>query len=106
MDIRRELQGDTTHISISGECNIYHASSAKEELLISQEGIDGAVELNLQGVVELDIAGVQLLMMLDKLVSEAGGSLIVGASNAHVDQVMSRLGLYRLFFGEGAENES
>lgn len=88
MDVSRKHNKSSTTLRLSGECTIYHAATAKELLLADSKGFDKTVKLDLEQISELDTAGVQLLLMLQKSVQQAGGSLQLQASNATVDQVL------------------
>lgn len=88
MDVNRKHNKTTTTLRLSGECTIYHAASAKDALLGDSKGFDKTVQLQLEQISEIDTAGVQLLLMLQKCVQQAGGTLRLQSSNATVDQVL------------------
>ena len=88
MDVNRKHNKTTTTLRLSGECTIYHAASAKDALLGDSKGFDKTVQLHLEQISEIDTAGVQLLLMLQKCVQQAGGTLRLQSSNATVDQVL------------------
>ena len=88
MDVSRKYNKTSTTLRLSGECTIYHAAGAKDALLGDSKGFDKTVQLNLEHVNELDTAGVQLLLMLQRAVQTAGGTLHLQASNETVDQVL------------------
>ncbi len=88
MDVSRKHNKNSTTLRLSGECTIYHAATARDALLGDSKGFDKTVQLHLEQVSELDTAGVQLLLMLQKAVQAAGGTLHLQASNETVDQVL------------------
>lgn len=88
MDVSRKHHKNSTLLRLAGECTIYHAANGKEILLGNSKGFDKTVQLNLEQVSELDTAGVQLLLMLQRAVQSAGGQLQLQASNPTVDQVL------------------
>lgn len=88
MDVNRKHSKTSTTLRLSGECTIYHAASAKESLLGDSKGFDKTVQLHLEQISEIDTAGVQLLLMLQKCVQQAGGTLRLQSSNETVDQVL------------------
>ena len=75
MDIQRRTTAKQTTIKLSGDLTIYEAASAKSLSLENHKGLDRKVLLNLQQVEELDTSGVQLLLMLQRLVQQQGGEL-------------------------------
>lgn len=93
MDVSRKHSKATTTLRLAGECTIYHAATAKDQLLGDSAGFDKTVKLDLEQVSELDTAGVQLLLMLRKAVQQAGGTLHLQATNETVDQVLQLLRL-------------
>lgn len=93
MDVNRKHARKTTTLRLSGECTIYHAAVGKEILLGNTKGFDKKVELDLEQVSELDTAGVQLLLMLQRTVQQAGGTLALQAANDSVMQVFETLRL-------------
>lgn len=93
MDVTRKHSKNTTTLRLSGECTIYHAAAARCALLDDHKGFDKTVQLNLEQVSELDTAGVQLLLMLQREIGAAGGKLMLQASNETVDQIVGILHL-------------
>jgi anti-anti-sigma factor len=87
-------------VAIGGEMTIYAAAAAKDRLL---EALDGAdeLEIDLSEVVEIDTAGVQLLVLLrrEALLARKRVSL-----SGHSPAVLEVLDRYRLaaFFGDTA----
>lgn len=55
-----------TRLVLRENLTIYNASSIKEQLLMALQGASQGVELDLGQVQEIDTAGVQLLLMLQR----------------------------------------
>jgi len=92
MDIQRKTTAKQTTLKLSGDLTIYQAAEAKSRMLDNAKGLDRKVLLNMEGIESLDSAGVQLLLMLKKVVSQNSGELnIVGISEsaARVLQILS-----------------
>lgn len=101
MDISRKDSKHSTRISISGELTIYDVSTARARLLDDSKGWPATVNLDLKGVTELDSAGVQLLLMLQKGVVAAGGQLRLPAVSEPAQQVFNTLRLGAPFTEQG-----
>ena len=93
MDVSRETTDGQTVIRVDGECTIYHAADLKPLLLEDTRGLDRDVVLDLEQVRDLDCAGVQLLLMLQRQVAAAGGELRLQAISESVQQVLRTLRL-------------
>ena len=93
MDISRKDSKNSARISISGELTIYDVASAKTRLLDENPTWPATVNLDLKAVTELDCAGVQLLLMLQKAVVAGGGQLKVPAASEPAQQVFTTLRL-------------
>lgn len=91
MNVSRRTTAKQTTIKLSGDITIYQAAEAKGSLLATQTGLDRKVVLNLEQVEELDTAGVQILMMLQRLVSQQGGEMQTSAISESAEQVLSAL---------------
>ncbi len=102
MNIQHKTSTKQTSIKISGDCTIFHVAEAKSTLLHNIAKLDRKVTLDLDDVTELDTAGVQLLLMLNKRVLAAGGKLRISALSAAAKQVFDALNLDSAFAGEPA----
>ena len=89
MDVTRKQNKSGLSLRISGEATIYEAANLHAQLLNDNAGFNKTVQLNLEQVSELDTAGVQLLLMLQREISQLGGTLKLQASNEYVDQVLN-----------------
>lgn len=91
MNISRRTTAKQTTLKLTGDLTIYQAAEAKASLLAPDAGLDRKVVLNLEQVEELDTAGVQLLMMLQRLVGQHGGELHTSGVSESAEQVLSAL---------------
>jgi len=86
----------TAPICLDGELTIYRAAELKPLLLQWPAG-EGAVEIDLFGVDEIDTAGVQLLLLARREAQALGRALrLVGSSRA-VDDALTLLNLHDQF---------
>lgn len=86
------------HYAIEGEMTIYNALQLKENLLASLEHCD-QVEIDLAGVIELDSAGLQLLLMLKNEAKARGKSVGIFRHSPAVLEVLDLCNLEE-FFGD------
>lgn len=91
MDIQRRTTAKQTTVKLSGDITIYDAGTAKEALLENVKGLDRKVLLNLEQIEELDTAGIQLLLMFQRLVHQMGGDLETVAVSESAAQVLQVL---------------
>lgn len=87
-----------TALRIDGEMTIYRAGELKQTLLDALAG-QGALDIDLAGVTEIDTAGVQLLMLAKKTAQERQCELRLGAHSEAVTQVFELLNL-ATYFGD------
>jgi len=85
-------------VAIGGEMTIYAAAAGKDKLLDALDGAD-ALEIDLSEVVEMDTAGVQLLVLLRREALLARKPMSLSGHSPAVLEVFDR---YRLaaFFGD------
>lgn len=75
MDIIDEpLSADRRRLRLQGDCNIYGALALRDALLQALRE-QQALELDLSGVVEIDTAGLQVLMAAKRFARAAGREL-------------------------------
>ncbi len=91
MNVSRRTTAKQTTLKLEGDLTIYQAAEAKYSLLGKTDGLDRKVLLNMEQLEELDTAGVQLLMMLQRLVAQQGGKLQTSAISESAQQVLSAL---------------
>jgi anti-anti-sigma factor len=85
-------------IRIEGDMTIYRAQALKNELMLALHSCQ-ELEINLEGVGELDSAGVQLLALLKKEAGRCGKSVHLTAHSPATLEVIDTLQLAR-FFGD------
>ena len=91
----KKHKGATLALRIEGEMTIYRAAELKAVLL---DAIDAqsTPELDLSGVVEIDTAGVQLLMMSRRAAEAKAKPLKIIARSDKVASTLALLGLQEL----------
>jgi anti-sigma B factor antagonist len=89
-------EGVSTQLAVQGAMTIYEADAIKHELLGALNASPGLV-LDLALVDEIDTAGLQLLMLLQREAARDGKPLQLGARSAAVDEVLERYGLGDVF---------
>ncbi|RYY03679.1 MAG: STAS domain-containing protein [Gammaproteobacteria bacterium] len=97
MKVTRKDNKSGTVLSLEGELTIYTVAQAKQSLLEGHENFSPSVSLNLANVSEIDTAGLQLLLFLQKLLGGSSKKLSVSKSNEHVDSIFKNLDVTSLF---------
>ncbi len=82
----------TTRVALDGELTIYRAAELK---VVLQDALAAGadLELDLSAVVELDSAGVQLLMLAKRSAHQAGAALRLVSHSAAVQEVFELFNL-------------
>lgn len=91
MNISRKKSKDTTTLVFEGDITIYYVAQIKDELFADYEKLTDKVALDLEGVTEIDTAGVQLLLFAKKFFTSVHRSLFISKSNESVDIVLTVL---------------
>lgn len=91
MNISRKKSKDTTTLVFEGDITIYYVAQIKNELFADYEKLTDKIALDLEGVTEIDTAGVQLLLFAKKFFTSVHRSLFVSKSNESVDSVLTVL---------------
>lgn len=91
MNISRKKSKDTTTLVFEGDITIYYVAQIKDELFADYEKLTDKVALDLEGVTEIDTAGVQLLLFAKKFFASVHRSLFISKSNESVDTVLTVL---------------
>ncbi|MEK8086323.1 STAS domain-containing protein [Aquabacterium sp. A3] len=81
------------HIDVGPELNIVHASELRLHWLEHIQPLHDAVTLNLSAVQEMDSAGLQLLLSLDKCLQHEGKHLQLQQPSRVVRDVLEIFGL-------------
>lgn len=91
MNISRKKSKDTTTLILEGDLTIYYVAQIKDEIFADYEKLSDKIALDLEGVTEIDTAGVQLLLFAKKFFATVHRSLFISKSNASVDVVLDVL---------------
>ena len=93
-----EFSEQNGSVRLQGELTIYHAAEIKQPLIAKLETTRD-LEIDLSGIVEIDTAGVQILILLKKEADRLGKTLRLAA---HSQAVVEMMNLYNLagFFGD------
>jgi anti-anti-sigma factor len=97
MNVIRKNNKSGTALSLDGELTIYTVSQAKQALLEDHENFSSSVAIDLNGVSEIDTAGLQLLLFVQKQLSSLGKKLHVVKSNEQVDALFAHLDVTSYF---------
>lgn len=100
MSISRKKTKDNSVLAFDGDITIYTVSQLKEAIFSEPENLSKNIALDLQSVTEIDTAGVQLLLAVQKIFSATGKQVSIGKSNDLVDAVFDRLDI-RPHFAKG-----
>jgi anti-sigma B factor antagonist len=79
---------ESGRIHVDGEMTVYTCSDLKARLLAELADHTDATELDLSGVVEIDTAGLQLLMIARRYAGEGGRELRVANPSRPVADVL------------------
>jgi len=91
MNISRKKSKDTTTLILEGDLTIYYVAQIKDEIFADYEKLSDKIALDLEGVTEIDTAGVQLLLFAKKFFATVHRSLFISKSNASIDVVLDVL---------------
>jgi anti-sigma B factor antagonist len=97
MNISRKKNKDHTLIRFEGELTIYTAAQTQQGLFKDHEKLPLNVGLDLQAVSEIDTAGLQILLLLQKVMAARGGQVFIAATNETIEQVFTVLDLHSYF---------
>jgi len=104
MAIKMLKENEKSLLSIDGELTIYTAAEYKQ-YLVENFTAEQALEIDLQGVEEIDTCGLQLLAAMSKQLSDNGNEInIVATSDVAKDALeTSRLMTDMTFNNEGTQ---
>ena len=91
MQITRKKNKDKTTLIFEGGLTIYNVSHLKDELFADCDSLSDKLELDLQGVGEIDTACVQLLLFAKRFFNSTHKTLHVAKTNELVDSVFAVL---------------
>jgi anti-sigma B factor antagonist len=100
MNISRKKSKDTSTLIFEGDFTIYYVTQAKNEIFADYEKLADKIALDLEGVTELDTAGVQLLLFAKEFFRSIQRSLFITKSNESVESVLAKLDVQSQFIME------
>lgn len=86
-----------TVLSVDGDLTIYSVAQAKQILFDGYEKFVSPIALDLHGVSEIDTAGLQLLLFMQKSLSNDNKKLHIAKSNEQVDSILTSLDVATYF---------
>ena len=92
MTFQCEDKDGTTHVTIDGKLSIYETPGLRDQIQQCFEKPEDLV-LDLGGVTECDIAGVQLLVSVRATAQMLGKTLAVSSASEPIKTIMERSGL-------------
>lgn len=96
MNMKVRKQGETGKVTLDGELTIYTAQAIQAKLK-KPLGECNSLELNLQGVTELDSAGVQVLIAAKRAARAAGKTLSLCQHSEAVVEVFELMNIAHEF---------
>lgn len=97
MNITRKNNKSGTVLIVDGELTIYTVGEAKQQLLEKHESFSNSVAIDLSSVSEIDTAGLQLLLFIQKHLKSLEKSLHLTKSNETVDALIKHLDVASYF---------
>ncbi len=97
MNISRKKNKDHTLIKLTGEMTIYNAAQLKQNLFTDYENFPPKVILDLHAVTEIDTAGLQILLLLQKTLADRAVVVYIARMNEDVEQIFQVLDLNGYF---------
>ncbi len=107
MTIKIDNNNERSLLSIDGELTIYKAKEYRD-YLVDNFTADKVLEVNLEGVEEIDSSGLQLLAAMSKQLSNNGNEIVITAASDEAKDALetSRLMTDMKFIIEGVQHES
>jgi len=97
MNITCKKNKSGTVLSLDGDLTIYSVTQAKQDLFHDYDNFVSPVALDLKNVSEIDTAGLQLLLFLQKVLTNDHKKIHIAKSNEHVDAVLKNLDVATYF---------
>lgn len=97
MNISCKNNKSGTVLSVDGDLTIYSVSQVKQTIFSDYESFVSPIALDLQSVSEIDTAGIQLLLFMQKTLSNDNKKLHIAKSNEHVDAILKSLDVATYF---------
>jgi anti-sigma B factor antagonist len=98
-----QIESQSGRVSVAGDMTVYCASELKPALLLEAAAAHNSLELDLAQVQELDTAGLQLLLLLNR---ELQGRLRIVACSPGVRAVLQLTHLNRLLGADTSAAEA
>lgn len=89
----RSRKTNSADIQIPGDLTIYTVAAAKDQLLAQADALPNPTRLDLTLTSRIDTAGVQLLLLLRKVLSDSNKNLYLKNYNEDCAQALRTLGL-------------
>jgi anti-sigma B factor antagonist len=86
-----------TALSVAGDLTIYSVAQVKHALFDDYENFISPIALDLHAVSEIDTAGLQLLLFMQKTLSDDNKKIHLAKSNEHVDAILKNLDVATYF---------
>lgn len=86
-----------TLLSVEGDLTIYTVAQAKHALFDDYDTFVSPIALDLENLSEIDTAGLQLLLFMQKNLSNDNKKLHIAKSNEHVDAILKTLDVATYF---------
>ncbi len=97
MNVTRKNNKSGSVFSFDGDLTIYTVAQAKQALFDDYDSLIGPVALDLRNVSEIDTAGLQLLLFVQKQLAAAEKRVHITKSNEHVDALITHLDVASYF---------
>jgi anti-sigma B factor antagonist len=97
MDIKKTHHASGSTVELTGELTIYTVNEAKTTLFTDCENYIDPVRLDLSNVVEIDTAGVQLLLFYKKVLTDENKHIQLKSINDTVSNVFNNLSINSQF---------
>ena len=97
MNISCKNNKSGTVLSIDGDLTIYSVAHVKQTIFSDYEKFVSPIALDLQSVSEIDTAGLQLLLFMQKTLSNDNKKIHIAKSNEHVDAILKNLDVATYF---------
>lgn len=97
MNISCKKTKSGTLLRLEGDFTIYNVAQAKQEFFNDYDSFVSPISLDLNSVSEIDSAGLQLLLFLQKMLSKDNKKIYIEKSNEHVDAILKNLDVTTYF---------
>lgn len=98
----RSNGGSGSTLRVTGEMTIYRASELARHLLARLAKKPAAARLDLSEVTEIDTAGLQIILMLNRATAATGNRLVIVRPSNCVSEVLALCNLTHLQAGDEA----